>query len=253
MDNLDYLKNDLEKAEYFQNIVISHATGGASDDKEYKEFRTYFLQRPDYEKLLPDYIRTKRDLNQFWNFIKYKFKTYAERREFIWKSFVDLFNFIESHTVNTISDSISNNKILKFGVNNIHLEIQKGLERINNDPEGAVTLARTILESTCKYIADQENINYTENTDLSVLYKDVSKKLNLSPDQHNEEIFKQILGGCSGIINGLGTLRNRLGDAHGRSIKNVKPLPRHAELAVNLAGSMSIFLIETYESNKINF
>jgi hypothetical protein len=89
------------------------------------------------------------------------------------------------------------------------------------------------------------------NIELSELYKMTAKELNLSPDQHNEPIFKQILGGCSGIVNGLGTLRNKYGDAHGSSPITVKPKPRHAELAVNLAGTMALFLISTYEAKTL--
>jgi hypothetical protein len=39
------------------------------------------------------------------------------------------------------------------------------------------------------------------------------------------------------LVNGLGTLRNRLSDSHGRGGKRVKPSPRHASLAVNTAGA----------------
>jgi hypothetical protein len=85
---------------------------------------------------------------------------------------------------------------------------------------------------------------------LSELYKKTSQELNLSPSQHTEEIFKQILGGCSGIINGLGSLRNKLGDAHGKGRINIKPAPRHAELAVNLSGTMALFLLETFKAKK---
>ena len=74
-----------------------------------------------------------------------------------------------------------------------------------------------------------------------------SKELNMAPEQHSEQIFKQILGGCSAIVNGLGSLRNKHGDAHGKSHISVKPSVRHAELAVNLSGSMALFLIETLE------
>jgi len=85
------------------------------------------------------------------------------------------------------------------------------------------------------------------NIDLPLLYKKVASELRLSPDQHNEGIFKQILGGCSGVINGLGTLRNKYGDAHGSGPRAIKPKARHAELSVNLAGAMALFLISTYE------
>ena len=77
------------------------------------------------------------------------------------------------------------------------------------------------------------------------LYRLTGKELNLAPDQHTEEVFKRILGGVASIVNSLGTLRNRLGDAHGHGKGVIRPSQRHAELAVNLAGSVALFLVET--------
>lgn len=253
MINLDSLKNDLKRAEYLQDILVNHATGGNADDAEYKSLRKYFLDREEYEDLLPDFVLARRNLSQFWGFIKNKFGTYAERREFIWEKFSVLLNFIEKENKNSISESLSNKNLVNFGANTIHQEIQKGLKRVKIDPEGTITLAKTILESTCKFIADKKAIKYDDSTDLSVIYKSIAKELNLSPDQHNENIFKQILGGCSGIVNGLGMLRNRFGDDHGKGLSKIKPAPRHAELAVNLAGTMALFLIDTYKSQNLDF
>lgn len=59
-----------------------------------------------------------------------------------------------------------------------------------------------------------------------------------------------ILGGCSAVVNGLGTLRNKLGDAHGQGKIPVTPAARHAELAVNLAGSLALFLVSTHKASK---
>jgi len=42
-------------------------------------------------------------------------------------------------------------------------------------------------------------------------------------------------------------MRNKLGDAHGVTKQKVKPQERHSELAVNLEGSMAIFLYKTYQ------
>jgi hypothetical protein len=58
-------------------------------------------------------------------------------------------------------------------------------------------------------------------------------------------VFKQILGGCSAVVEGLGALRNRLSDAHGTGKSAVKPAARHAELAVNLAGALAVYLLAT--------
>ena len=243
--SLESYKSDYAKAKRLQDILIDHATGGEAEAKEYTELRKYFLNH--YESKIPDFIKNKRDLFQFWNFMKLQFSSYAERREYIWDSFSDLLNDLERQNINSVSRYLSNNKI---DIPTINSEIQKGLERVQNDPEGAITIGRTVLESTCKFIADKLEVQYEEDIKLPAIYKSISKNLNLSPAQHTEIIFKQILGGCSSIVNGLGTLRNKLGDAHGKGIKKIKPSPRHAELAVNTAGSMSIFLIKTYLNKK---
>ena len=125
---------------------------------------------------------------------------------------------------------------------------EKALYRRKLDPDGAITAARTLLETVCKHILDENGIEYNNKTDLPQLYHLVSVELCLSPSQYTENVFKQILGGCSAIVNGLGTLRNRLGDAHGQGKKPVRAAARHAELAVNLAGSVALFLVETWES-----
>jgi hypothetical protein len=135
----------------------------------------------------------------------------------------------------------------------IHAVWSKALERRTHDSEGAITAARTLLETACKHILDECSVEYQSNgIELHELYKLVAKELRLSPDQHNEQVFKQILGGCSGIVSGLGTLRNRLGDAHGQGKQPLKPAARHAELAVNIAGSIAIFLVETHRHRQSN-
>jgi chemotaxis receptor (MCP) glutamine deamidase CheD len=82
------------------------------------------------------------------------------------------------------------------------------------------------------------------------LYALVAKELNLAPANHEEKIFKQILGSCVSVVTGLGSLRNKIGDAHGKGIQYVKSGERYAELAVNLGGAMASFLIATFEARK---
>lgn len=110
-----------------------------------------------------------------------------------------------------------------------------------------ITLLSTEQEIYYKILSIEKNI------DLAALYKKTATELNLSTSQHTEPVFKQILGGCSGVVNGLGNLRNKLGDAHGKGKNAVKPAPRHAELSVNLAGSMALFLVQTFQSKSEYF
>lgn len=252
MEDLDHLENDYERAEFLTNLLIGYATqdecGGT--EQNYINLRRHFLDNPVTKDLLPRWVRTNRNTGQFWQFIKHKFGTYAERRAFIWEEMNPLLEYCESNQSFPAERSIS--EVLKnFDEAGINHAWQKALERKVIDPEGAITISRTILESVCKHILDEERVEYNSNNiDLPELYKKMAKVLNLSPSQHTEDVFKQILGGCASIINGLGSLRNRLGDAHGKGKAQVKPAPRHAELAVNLAGTMALYLLETFNAKR---
>ncbi|EPJ8234273.1 TPA: abortive infection family protein [Klebsiella oxytoca] len=249
---LDELTTDLERAESLQNQLISIATGGPGLPYEYQELRRYFVDSPVYNSLIPSFIKTNRNTDQFWQFIKYEFSTYADRRQYIWGEFQELMDYLEGKNKAPADEDISD-VLKRFDENGVHNVWIKALERRHTDPDGAITSARTLLETVCKHILDDMQVPYNnKNIEMSELYKLVAKELNLSSDQHSETVFKQILGGCSAVVNGLGTLRNRLGDAHGKNKGAVKPSPRHAELAVNLAGSMALFLISTWLNRKEN-
>ena len=248
MQGLEHLTSLYDRMEYLQNLLIDRATGGAGNNAHYQFLRQEALDNSAINSMVPRWIRVNRGLEQFWQFIKFEYRTYADRRDFIWKAFNPILDFLESGATHPAHKTIT--EVLEaFDAESIHYAWSKALERKSSDPEGAITLSRTILESVCKHILDAEGVSYNASgIELSELYKITAKELNMAPEQHGEQVFKQILGGCSGIVNGLGSLRNKLGDAHGQGKKPVKPRARHAELAVNLAGSMALFLISTYEA-----
>lgn len=245
-DEREYIKtlSDYELIQYLQNGLISRATGGSFNNVIYQDIRAKIIKNQSLIRYLPQWIKTCRDIDQFWGFIKTKYSSYAERREFIWNEFSELLNFLELQNITPIE------QVIVFDESHIHEQWQKALERKTTDPEGAITIARTLIETILKYILEQKSIKYSNNLELSDLYKKVAKSLNLAPEQHQEQIFKQILGGANGIISGLGSLRNKLGDAHGKSKMNAKPKERHGELAVNLAGTMALFLYKTFKEQK---
>jgi hypothetical protein len=130
----------------------------------------------------------------------------------------------------------------------VKMSWQKALERRQGDPEGAITASRTTLESVCKLILDDLGADYDDADDLPSLYRKVANELKLAPSDHVEQAFKQILGGVMSVVNGLATIRNRLSDSHGKGKRAVRPSARHANLAVNLAGTVAVFLIETWQA-----
>lgn len=236
----------LEKVQRLQDNLIAYATGKIFEgaDSEYTQLRGELLQRPDLREKLPSFVHNCRDLSRFWHFIKYKFGSYAERREFLWNSFDSVISYLESSQRVPGQPSIDAT-LIEFNIEQVHEVWGKAQGRCANDPEGAITAARTLIESVCKHILDDARISYSDRTDLPSLWKLCARELNLSPGQHDEEIFKKILGGCQTIVNSLGVLRNKVGDAHGTGRRAVRPKPRHAELAVTLAGAMATFLVAT--------
>lgn len=149
------------------------------------------------------------------------------------------------------ADELITRAMISFDESAVHHVWTKALERRGTDPEGAITAAKTLLESVCKHIIDEAGGTYGENDDLPKLYSTAAEDLNLAPNQHTEKLFKSILGNCQSIVGNLAGLRNRLGDSHGQGKRHIKPAARHAELAVNLAGSVAMFLVSTWTTRKI--
>lgn len=240
----------IDDVDALQSIYINRATGNGNndDERDYPLYRQSILDDPHAASLVPSWVKRHRNLDQFWGFIKPKFGSYAERRTFIWDEFRALVEYAESSDVHP-SDTVVSEAMNRFDAEHVRVAWTKAIERRAADPEGAITMARTLLESVCKHILDETGENEHEATpDLNKLYKQTASLLNLTKAQHEEVVFKQILGGCTAVVEGLGALRNRLSDAHGKGRGGAKAAPRHAELAVNLAGSMALFLLATWEA-----
>lgn len=150
----------------------------------------------------------------------------------------------------TPSDATASAILSRIDAEHVRDAWQKALDRRAADPEGAITAARSLLETVCKFILGEEHVTYSDTMDLPGLYQFTANKLRLAPSQHTEQIFKRVLGSCQNVVEGLGSLRNKLSDSHGKSKQAVKPAARHAELAVNLAGTMATFLVATWEARK---
>ncbi len=233
-----------------EGILIASATGGSPDNHVYEYIRREFMADPIIRDLLPKFVRTYRNLDAFWPYIKHEAETYALRRQIISGAFTPLLDHLEGRNF-APGDQVASEVLESFDAQGVHSIWVKAVARRSSDPEGAITVARTLLETVTKRILDETGEGYSDKDDLPKLYAAAAKTLNLAPSQHAEEPIKAILGGAMNLVNGLGTLRNRLSDSHGRGGKMpVKPSPRHASLAVNTAGSIATFLVETYQAQQ---
>ena len=227
-------------------LLITHATGGVAENSIYQLLRREFMADPLLKDLLPGFVRTHRNLDSFWQFIKFEAGTYAERRQILRDAFTPLMDHLEGSN-RAPSDKVVSDTLESFDAEGVHSVWSKALARRTTDPEGAITIARTLLETVTKRVLDEMGETYSEKDDLPKLYANATKALNLAPSQHTEAPIKAILGGAMNLVNGIGTLRNRLSDSHGRGGKlPIRPSSRHANLAVNTAGTIATFLVETY-------
>ncbi len=228
-------------------MLTEYATGGELESTCYQTMRAELIHASWAKGLVPDFLRKCRVINDFWSFIKGKFDHYQERREYLRDEFDPLLTKLEQETALPVDKPVA--RILtEVDSAHVHEAWAKALDRRESDPDGAMTAARSLVETVCKHILDDLDAPYNNNEQLPKLYGKVAQSLNLAPSQHEEQVFKKILGGCQTVVDNLCALRNRLSDAHGKGSKAIKPSPRHASLAVNLAGTMACFLVESWEA-----
>lgn len=93
--SIEFLHTKLDKANYLLSVLISRARGQAADSKEYELLRQELLSDSAISELVPPWVRTNRNLDSFWGFIKQKFSTYAERQSYLSAEFTPLLDTLE--------------------------------------------------------------------------------------------------------------------------------------------------------------
>jgi hypothetical protein len=125
----------------------------------------------------------------------------------------------------------------------------KLLGRVDSDPDGAVTAARSFLEATCKHVLDATGLPYGPNLDLLQQFRLVSDELKLTATAEMSRIEQQFYTGTYRVVQALTELRNHAGDAHGKGQLGDRASSAQAELAVNLAGGLAAFLLRKLDSH----
>jgi hypothetical protein len=92
---------------------------------------------------------------------------------------------------------------------------RRATERLQDEPDGAVTLTPTLLETVCKKILSETGEEFGAQAKLSHLCRRA----------------------LSVVLPSTATARNNF--------------PNHAEYAVSLAGATVVFLVECYRTTKI--
>lgn len=202
-------------------------------------------------------VQKHTSLDAFWPFIQSKFPNYKARREYIWEAFRPFMAIVEGRKPESPADVPAREALdLRPDYAAVRAVYEKTLSRRDTDPDGAITIARSLLESLLKHMLDDLGVAFDPNAKLPALYGAVAQALQLAPGGTTHTGIempagaKQVLGGCVSVVQGFASLRNDLSDSHGKTKGAMVAEPRRAELAVNLTFALATFLVRTHDARK---
>jgi hypothetical protein len=140
----------------------------------------------------------------------------------------------------------------EFDIPELHRQIDRARDAIESDPDLAIGTAKEILETTCKTILADHNIEYENSWEIAKLVKETRKVLGLIPNNipssaKGADIIQRLLSSLGSTAQGLAELRNMYGTGHGKHGKAKGLGSRHARLAVGASSAISMFFLETHE------
>ncbi len=130
-------------------------------------------------------------------------------------------------------------------------EIDRIQNSVESDPALAIGTSKDLVESCCKAILDEFNIEVSPKDDLPTLSKKMCKVLGLVPEgipseAKGAEIIKRTLSNLTSVTKGIAELRGLYGSGHGRDGNHYGLEPRHARLAASCAIAFVDFATATY-------
>ncbi len=239
-----------EVREHHQKL-IDLATGKVTEKfyETYEKVRTDLIQTDQsIATAIPKWIYENRYGSNFWRFMKEVSPNYHGRRDFIDRTFSDLYDFIEKGANQPVSISLEE---INLAIKNDYIDLlwKKIYSRRTFDQEGALTACKTLVETALKYSLDEKEITYSIKEDIKDLYKKVSDTYGLKPSEQGSEGFTKLCSGYISIIDGISVIRNKYGDAHGKSGKVQDGLEQyHIDFVINMTGSIVTFLLSSIKN-----
>lgn len=152
---------------------------------------------------------------------------------------------------NTKSPIIESKSIKNINHDFINEQIDKCKEKINNqDYNGAITNARTLVEAVFIHIIETiEDREISNDGKIDSLWKQTKKALKLDFNKADfPEYIYQTITGLETSLNGLAAISNNTSDRHANKFLTKQ---HHAKLAVNIAFTITDFLIDILNQKHI--
>jgi hypothetical protein len=217
--------------------LVARATGGGSDDALYAWLRRELLTDPAVGPRIPRYVRVARDLGQFWDWIKEERPSHAGRTELIWTDFGPILDHVAR-----LETAEPAPRVTGADAASLRAAWERARERCTVDPGGAVRTARALLEGACRRSLAAAGVDYPAEADLPALYALAAERLGGGPAARADFTAGVLLDAGRPLVDGIAGARRRPGAPPGVGARPPAPAPHHAELAVNLAGSLAVWL-----------
>jgi HEPN domain-containing protein len=138
------------------------------------------------------------------------------------------------------------------GFHSAFKDIEKAREAIRDGNfENSVTRSIACVESVIRICHEKLGKPLPNKKQLSDLWKSLRDILQFDKLDSSEATVS-LLNSLSGVITNLGSLRNTLGDAHGKGVSPPEVSESIAELAINTASTLSTFIIRRFNRVKVN-
>lgn len=144
----------------------------------------------------------------------------------------------------------------EFDIPELLKQIDRMKSAVEKDPELAIGTAKELIETTCKTILSDCDIEFYENEEITKLVKKTRKTLGLVPESipssaKGAQIIQRLLSNLGAIAQGISELRNLYGTGHGKHGKTKGLTARHAKLVVGISAALTVFLLETHEERRL--
>ncbi len=146
---------------------------------------------------------------------------------------------------------------LASGLTHVEKQVEAIEEAVFKNPAYAFELAKTLVESTCRTILRERNINYSEDDDLPRLFRTVKTHLPFLPPTASSEAavrasLVRTLSGLGTAIQGICELRNQCNfAAHGADKQRPAMESVHSLLAAQAADTIVGFLYRVHKQERM--
>jgi len=131
-------------------------------------------------------------------------------------------------------------------------EWSRAQRAVNSSPESAVRAACVLVETTLRHLLRFLNVDYPSDESVHSLYKALSKKFDMRPNDRGAPSLRGILSALNSLVHNIGVHRTKVSDAHGQDPTTQELSIDEARLAVNAAGTLCAFLMRHLTAHRGN-